>query len=45
MALADVRIRQTAPADKPRRLHDSGGLYLEVRRGALALEVPRRRAV
>jgi len=30
MALTDVRIRQTAPTDKPQRLYDAGGLYLEV---------------
>ena len=32
MALTDVRIRQTAPSDKPQRLFDSRGLYLEVAR-------------
>lgn len=32
MALTDVRIRRTAPADKPQRLYDAGGLYLELSR-------------
>lgn len=31
MALTDVKIRQTRSADKPLKLTDGGGLYLEVR--------------
>ncbi|MFO7930804.1 MAG: integrase arm-type DNA-binding domain-containing protein [Desulfosalsimonas sp.] len=30
MALTDVQIRNSKPAEKPVRLYDSGGLYLEV---------------
>src|SRR5690349_4544091 len=30
MALTDTAIRNAKPADKPRRLFDGGGLYLEV---------------
>ncbi|MFO1257253.1 MAG: integrase arm-type DNA-binding domain-containing protein [Gammaproteobacteria bacterium] len=30
MALTDVEIRKTKPTDKPQRLHDQRGLYLEV---------------
>lgn len=30
MALTDLAIRKAAPADKPQRLFDGGGLYLEV---------------
>lgn len=30
MALKDVSIRNSKPTDRPYRLHDSGGLYLEV---------------
>jgi hypothetical protein len=30
MALSDVKIRNTKASDKPRRLWDGGGLYLEV---------------
>lgn len=30
MPLTDTAIRQAKPADKPRRLADSGGLYLEI---------------
>ena len=29
-ALADTRIKNTKPTDKPQRLFDGGGLYLEV---------------
>ena len=31
MALSDVKCRQSKPTDKPFRLHDSQGLYLEIR--------------
>jgi hypothetical protein len=31
MALTDAKIRNTRPADKPIKLSDAGGLYLEVR--------------
>ena len=30
MPLSDVAIRKAKPADKPQRLFDGGGLYLEV---------------
>lgn len=30
MALSDVNIRKAKPTDKPQRLFDGGGLYLEV---------------
>lgn len=30
MALTDTEIKKAKPADKPRRLYDGGGLYLEV---------------
>jgi integrase len=31
MALSDVKCRQSKPTDKPFRLHDAQGLYLEIR--------------
>ena len=31
MPLTDAKIRTTKPADKPQKLADGGGLYLEVR--------------
>ena len=31
MALTDAKIRNARPSAKPRKLTDSGGLYLEVR--------------
>lgn len=30
MALSDTAIRKAKPADKPQRLFDGGGLYLEI---------------
>jgi hypothetical protein len=30
MALTDTEIRRSRPADKPYRLTDSGGLYLQI---------------
>ena len=34
MALSDSAIRKANPADKPIRLFDGGGLYLEISRAA-----------
>ena len=30
MALTDTSVRNVKPSDKPKRLYDTGGLYLEV---------------
>ena len=30
MALTDIQVRKAKPAEKPQRLFDGGGLYLEV---------------